>query len=167
MTAVINGTKIEGTMDEIAQLILITQTVTQSAKANHKIDYNSEGIESSIPTPKMPSKSANKTKTNFSAVEDMLNGKKVWRIKSGIFWKPGNKKLGIKGKGDWLGRQISNSFIKSLAGVKTGTFSWTDDNGTEHEYSGWYFEKKTQAEKALKELPLYVTEADRVAYNEA
>jgi hypothetical protein len=134
------------------------------------IDYSSQGIEDSksgnavANTPSAPSKKASDVETKYEIKETDLNGTTVYRIKNGVFWRPGNKAEGIKGKGDWLGNKIANSFLNKVDGINRGKFSWTDDNGNTHEYTGWYFTNREDAENALNVLPKVITNADRLAF---
>lgn len=159
----INGIEVSGTPAEVLALMSAMNGQTETTLPE-VINYNTQGLESSVATPAMPKKINGNVRTHYKMIESELDGKKVYRIKSGVFWKPGDKKTGKKGKGDYVGRQISNAFIKALDGVLTGKFSWTDDNGTDHEYTGWYFTSKKKAQDAMKTLPFEITKEQREDY---
>lgn len=148
-TITLNGVTVNATPSEIAEIL---KNMNSAPTLPTCVDYSTNGLESNgnispANTPAMP-KNANakaKTiKTKYEVFEDEVDGKKVYRIKSGAY---------TAFKGGSYARKAINAKIKELADIITGTFKYTDKDGVEHEYSGWYYTNKKTADKMLKVLP--------------
>lgn len=155
MVAFVNGMKLEGTPQEILEMTKLFGVDNTSATKQHKIDYNSQGIESSIPTPAMPKKTDDSTtkavKCNWKAVEVDLNGKKVWRIPNGVWYCKANKSAYAVAK-QYLAEATKN--------CKTAEFTMTCKNRQGEEYERTYtsaYMSKATADKILKTLPTHIS----------
>lgn len=150
-TITLNGVTVNASPAEIAEIL---KSMNSAPVLPQGVDYGTVGIEStsgapaSTPaTPQSANTKAKTIKTKYEVLEDEVDGKKVYRIKSTAY---------TSFKGGQYARKAINSAIKALEGIITGDFKYTDKDGVEHEYKGWYYTSKAKAEKALKLLPASV-----------
>ena len=141
-TNILNGRKFM-ISDALATKIF-KMCLAEEAGVSFAVDFNGQGLEPN-PTPAMPKQSKpSKVATKYSIEESTVDGKKVYRIKTGIFSKARTA------------RKIANQHIKDLPGIYTGEFSFEKD-GKEQTFKGWYFKNKKTAEAALATLPTHIT----------
>lgn len=150
-TITLNGVTVNASPAEIAEIL---KNMNSAPVLPQGVDYSTVGIEStsgapaSTPaTPQSANTKAKTIKTKYEVLEDEVDGKKVYRIKSGAY---------TSFKGGSYARKAINEAIKALKGINTGDFKYTTKDGVEHECKGWYFTTKKDADKALKSLPLAV-----------
>ena len=92
------------------------------------------------------------TKLKVAIEEITVNGKKFYQIRNQMFYGTGKKAC--------TAYQLGNSKIKALNKIQTIELVRKDGNGS---FKAWGYWKKSDASKALTQLPEYITAAEIAA----